>query len=150
MNLTGIEFSKKGYALKKTAHLSTMECFIVSVKDPSYALTIRGKGNPIVISKWNKSDSQKFKIKKKTIKSKDNKLIFDVCGGDKQGNKVIQFDDNDSSNQKFVFCADGTIRSPSGLCFDIEGGKMSDGTPICMWSCHGGDNQQWRIVTQGI
>lgn len=33
----------------------------------------------------------------------------------------------------------------SGLCLDINGGSMSNGTAVIAWSCHSGANQQWRF-----
>ncbi|WP_242331670.1 RICIN domain-containing protein [Streptomyces formicae] len=32
----------------------------------------------------------------------------------------------------------------SGLCLDIEGGGTAAGTPVEVYDCHGGANQQWR------
>ncbi|MCI4066206.1 RICIN domain-containing protein [Micromonospora sp. R77] len=31
----------------------------------------------------------------------------------------------------------------SGRCLDIAGNPGTDGTPVQLWDCHGGDNQKW-------
>lgn len=33
----------------------------------------------------------------------------------------------------------------SGLCLDINGGRMENGNRVLAWTCHGGDNQRWRV-----
>ncbi|APJ04110.1 RICIN domain-containing protein [Silvanigrella aquatica] len=32
-----------------------------------------------------------------------------------------------------------------GKCLDVNGGQTHNGTPVTMWDCHGGSNQQWHI-----
>ena len=77
-----------------------------------------------------------------------NKLCVDISGGENKGNKLCTWDKHDGDNQKWTFHKDGTIRSPHDLCFDINGGNVSDGAEIIAWSVHGGANQQWRLVTK--
>lgn len=46
--------------------------------------------------------------------------------------------------------AGGTIRGTgSGRCLDITGSNSSDGTPVVLWDCHGGANQQWIHQNDG-
>ena len=33
----------------------------------------------------------------------------------------------------------------SGACLDAAGGSAALGTPIVLWPCHGGPNQQWSL-----
>jgi hypothetical protein len=33
----------------------------------------------------------------------------------------------------------------SGLCLDVTGAGTADGTPIELWTCNGGSNQQWSL-----
>ena len=37
------------------------------------------------------------------------------------------------------------IRGIAGKCLDVSGGGSDDGTPIILWPCHGGGNQQWMV-----
>jgi hypothetical protein len=42
----------------------------------------------------------------------------------------------------------GIVRSvESGLALDVAGGNTADGTPILLWSPHGGTNQQWTVTS---
>ncbi|WP_026924221.1 RICIN domain-containing protein [Glycomyces arizonensis] len=39
---------------------------------------------------------------------------------------------------------DGTVTSAqSGRCPDVEEAAIANGTPVILWGCNGGDNQQW-------
>jgi len=37
----------------------------------------------------------------------------------------------------------GPITSASGKCVDVNGGSSADGTPLVIWTCNSGTNQQW-------
>jgi cytochrome c len=37
----------------------------------------------------------------------------------------------------------GPITSSGGKCVDVNGGSSADGTPLVIWTCSGGANQQW-------
>jgi len=42
------------------------------------------------------------------------------------------------------------IHSFSGLCFDAQQNRIQDGTPVILWRCHSGSNQNWMIkINQG-
>ncbi|MYR42443.1 lectin [Streptomyces sp. SID5910] len=43
----------------------------------------------------------------------------------------------------------GSITGPGGLCADATGGSGADGTPIQLYSCTGGDNQNWVLAENG-
>ncbi len=43
-----------------------------------------------------------------------------------------------------IFDTDST-----GWCVDVRYGDSANGTPILMWECHGGDNQQWTFRRDG-
>jgi hypothetical protein len=49
-----------------------------------------------------------------------------------------------NSAQSFQMKPNRTIVSKqTGMCVDAAGGSMKSGTPIILWSCHGGINQKW-------
>ena len=37
----------------------------------------------------------------------------------------------------------GPIRGAGGKCVDVNGGSSADGTPLVIWTCNTGTNQQW-------
>jgi hypothetical protein len=43
------------------------------------------------------------------------------------------------------------VANSSGLCVDVQGGPsaMQDGASIQQWTCWGGDNQKWNLVSSG-
>jgi hypothetical protein len=48
-----------------------------------------------------------------------------------------------TTNQRWGFQNDGSLRNELGLCADIAGGSQSAGAEIYGWGCHGGTNQKW-------
>lgn len=49
-----------------------------------------------------------------------------------------------NSAQNWSAESDGAIRN-SGKCLDASGASSADGTPLIIWTCHGGANQQWTL-----
>ncbi|MFE5044866.1 ricin-type beta-trefoil lectin domain protein [Streptomyces sp. NPDC056637] len=45
--------------------------------------------------------------------------------------------------------ASGDITGSSGKCVDVTGGGSADGTPLELWTCGGGDNQNWVLSHDG-
>ncbi|MBT2232482.1 ricin-type beta-trefoil lectin domain protein [Nonomuraea sp. NEAU-A123] len=43
----------------------------------------------------------------------------------------------------------GTISGLGGRCLDVTGSSSADGTPVQMWTCFGGANQQWTRASDG-
>lgn len=43
----------------------------------------------------------------------------------------------------------GVLRGLDGKCLDVQDGNTSPGASIQLWSCHGGSNQQWRLLGDG-
>jgi WD40 repeat protein len=41
------------------------------------------------------------------------------------------------------------IQGLAGKCLDVKAANPDNGTPIILWTCHGGDNQQWKITPAG-
>ena len=37
----------------------------------------------------------------------------------------------------------------NGRCLDASGARTGNGTPVTVWRCHGGANQQWRRQADG-
>jgi hypothetical protein len=40
----------------------------------------------------------------------------------------------------------GQIVGYAGKCIDVSGGYPTNGTPIVLWDCHGGNNQKWTVA----
>ncbi|UUN30767.1 ricin-type beta-trefoil lectin domain protein [Streptomyces sp. FIT100] len=71
----------------------------------------------------------------------------DAEGGNTSGAAVILYTCSPGlaqRNQAWVLGGDGAVHMISGLCLDIEGGGTAAGTPVEVYDCHGGANQQWR------
>jgi hypothetical protein len=45
--------------------------------------------------------------------------------------------------------AAGPITGIGGTCADIDGGSSADGTPIQLWTCNGGNHQNWVLAHNG-
>jgi WD40 repeat protein len=43
----------------------------------------------------------------------------------------------------------GEIQGLAGKCLDVKGANPDNGIPIILWTCDGGDNQQWKITSTG-
>jgi glucosylceramidase len=43
----------------------------------------------------------------------------------------------------------GPITGLAGKCLDVTGNNSADGTPVQIWTCTGGPNQQWTRATDG-
>ncbi|WP_250301667.1 RICIN domain-containing protein [Streptomyces sp. A 4/2] len=43
----------------------------------------------------------------------------------------------------------GSITGTGGKCVDITGGNSADGTPLELWTCSGGDMQNWVLAGDG-
>ncbi|MEV4615634.1 RICIN domain-containing protein, partial [Kitasatospora sp. NPDC049258] len=53
-----------------------------------------------------------------------------------------------SGGQKFSPQADGSLRV-QGRCVDASGRKTAPETPIVLYTCNGGTNQQWTLKADG-
>ncbi|MFD3996007.1 ricin-type beta-trefoil lectin domain protein [Streptomyces sp. NPDC058548] len=53
-----------------------------------------------------------------------------------------------TSGQVFRPAADGSLRV-LGKCVDAAGRKTTPGTPVILFACNGGTNQQWRLHPDG-
>ncbi len=42
----------------------------------------------------------------------------------------------------------GAVGGRGGRCMDVAGGATGNGTPVQLWDCHGGANQQWQYTLQ--
>ena len=71
-------------------------------------------------------------------------ILSDMYGayGGQPANTMYPCDNNDCSNRN----ANGTItNAASGLCLDVSGAGTANGTPVHLWTCNGGSNQQWTL-----
>jgi hypothetical protein len=41
------------------------------------------------------------------------------------------------------------IAKHSGKCLDVNGASTADGANVQQWSCNGGNNQRWKLVSMG-
>jgi hypothetical protein len=57
----------------------------------------------------------------------------------------------DDPNQQWYMFSEGTIRPVSNpdVCVDLPAWTFTDGTPIGLWGCNGGTNQQWSLNADG-
>ena len=64
--------------------------------------------------------------------------------GTSPGTRVVIWDCNGGSNQRWTLNADGTIVGvESSLCLDVTGAGTANGTLVEIWTCNGGGNQRW-------
>ena len=70
--------------------------------------------------------------------------------GTSSGTKVITWDCNSTSSQKWTFHPDGSITNDlSGLCLDVTDIGTANGSTIQLWGCSGGSNQKWTVASDG-
>lgn len=51
-----------------------------------------------------------------------------------------------ASSSQWNLNTDGTVTiAQSGLCLDVTGAATANGTPVELWTCNGGSNQQWSL-----
>ncbi|MFF1630667.1 ricin-type beta-trefoil lectin domain protein, partial [Streptomyces sp. NPDC058272] len=73
-----------------------------------------------------------------------NKCLDAYNSGTANGTKVVLWDCNGGTNQKWTFNSGGTLtNNVSGLCLDAINNGTANGTLIDLWTCNGGTNQQW-------
>jgi len=86
-----------------------------------------------------------------SILSKASGRAIDVEGGaTTQGANVLQWDNQNASNQRWVVTAIGEntysiTNVNSGMSLDLEGGGTENGANILQWGWNGGDNQKWYL-----
>ena len=119
---------------------------IVSCANPQLVITVTGKGKPVIISALKFSNEQKFQYIDNAIISCANQLAIDISKGEEKGMPIIQWDKKNTNNQKWTLFKDKSIRSPAGLCLDINRGRIAEGTELIAWSFTGKDNQLWSII----
>jgi len=89
------------------------------------------------------------------IKSKYNsQYCVDASLDRKQeGREVYIYKCHGRENQRWTF-TDGTdgasaVVGIQGLCLDIRGRSVKDNTPVQLWRCHYGANQQFKVTSLG-
>ena len=123
-----------------------------------------GIGNQTVLGSAEVSGRRVFNVQS------DGQIVLDVDAGAqalcldvfgaiyKNGAVVDLWPCNRQSNQKWNFTAKGDnyykvspYGEPAGshFCLDVAGNKTADNTPIQLYGCHGGANQQWTFITSG-
>ncbi|MFI5646976.1 ricin-type beta-trefoil lectin domain protein [Kitasatospora sp. NPDC051705] len=81
-----------------------------------------------------------------TNPSLGGKCVDDPWNNPANGTRVQSSQCNGTSAQVWTLNQDGTVTHAS-QCLDIAGGEtaVADGTPVHLWSCVGGLNQQWVV-----
>jgi hypothetical protein len=54
-----------------------------------------------------------------------------------------------ASSTEWQVLPSGEIKSPSGLCLDVTGDGIGNGTPMQLWTCNGQDGQIWTLESTG-
>lgn len=72
-------------------------------------------------------------------------LCLDNDSGTTAGTPAIVYPCTaNNNNQQWYLYPDGTVRAlSSGLCLDVYGGAIANGTPLDQWTCNGQTNQRW-------
>lgn len=90
-----------------------------------------------------------------TVKSKFNSEYCLDASEDKhhEGREVYIFRCHGRQNQRWTF-TDGADNSSAviglfGLCLDIRGRTVRDNTPVQLWRCYYGSNQQFTVTSLG-
>lgn len=133
---------------------------IVSILDPSFALTVNKKSNEVEVHAYEGNPFQKFKVhaengKYALITPKNNQAL--CVFGDKQDNAakivsdpgkhnsswfdIVRVDKGPYANKGYI------IKTHAGnRAFDLAGGKAVDGKAILQYNIHNNGNQVWLIV----
>ena len=87
------------------------------------------------------------------INTPGTNLCLDVlAGGTANGTKVIQYNCNGTTAQKWTYGMDKTLQphNAPGKCLDLLGGNNAIGASLGIWDCHGQSNQKWNITRNGV
>ena len=72
---------------------------------------------------------------------------LDDPSGGQEGAAVQLWTCHGGANQQWAPQSDGTLRNAAtGLCLDVSGGGVENGTPALVYGCHVGDNQRWSFA----
>ena len=89
------------------------------------------------------------------VRSKANsQYCFDASLDKKvEGREVYLYKCHGRENQRWTF-TDGVDNASAvvglfGLCLDIRGRSVGDNTPVQLWRCHYGANQQFKVTPSG-
>jgi hypothetical protein len=77
---------------------------------------------------------------------------MDVNGsGSSNGTKIQVWSCGGTSNQRFVYTAEGQLRPQHAnpYCTDINGGSAGNNKSIHLWNCDGGSSEKWLINADG-
>lgn len=120
-----------------------MECFIVSKSTNKYLDVEHSAmkcGAKVVVSNFHGGPSQKWRIQANKIFSVNSNHALDIKWGESSGRSILQWNSHGGSNQKWNICNDQTIRSPKGLCLQVQGEYVYSS------EYNGSDDQKWEIV----
>ena len=105
-----------------------------------------------MIGELNYSDAQQWKWGENgSLINRMSMLAIDIDGRDpKSGKKLVQWPADGSATQMWLIGNDGYIHSGPALnepiCFDLDKGVTTIGTPCLLWNIiPGRANQLWRV-----
>lgn len=120
--------------------------YIMSQENTQLCLDVENGGkndyDHIIASKFQGTQSQKWRVKGTAIINVNSGLVLDICGGESLGRQIIQYSHHGGSNQQWTL-ADGTLKSPSGYCVE-----MKSCTDIVSASFSNKINQKWKFFYQ--
>jgi hypothetical protein len=133
---------------------------LTSVKNSGYSIDNNGNtinnGNAITIWENNDSTAQKWVYNAdKTIRSKTNTdYCFDIPGGtlpaaNTSGTNVKLWQCNGSTAQKFEYDIVNktfAVDKDKNFCLDINGGTISNGSKIQIYTCNSSNAQQFNLI----
>lgn len=139
---------------------------LIPVLNTNLALDVEGglstAGGAIRIFTRNKTDAQYVHVRSNIFFFPLTGLVMDVKDGRlSSGQKIWQYDYNNTSAQKFVANADGktvtideisyptyviSMSSNSNLCVDVKGASASVGTDVWLYTRNDTDAQRWAFI----
>eukprot|EP01121_Diplochlamys_sp_Union-15-3_P022638 TRINITY_DN970_c0_g1_i2.p1 TRINITY_DN970_c0_g1~~TRINITY_DN970_c0_g1_i2.p1 ORF type:complete len:138 (-),score=12.27 TRINITY_DN970_c0_g1_i2:56-469(-) len=127
------------------------EFFIFSEQYRDHVLDVEGKSKEqkakVILYRFTGAENQRFKYVpySKSIICTHSGFVFDICGGVKLGNRLVQYPDHNSDNQRFIICFDGSIRlDGTDYCLETKQGKERIGIVLSKYT--GSSSQRWRIA----
>lgn len=120
--------------------------YIMSQENIQLCLDVENGGknynDSIIVSKFQNTQSQKWRVNGNEIINVNSGLAMDICGGEILDSQIIQHGRHGGSNQQWTL-ADGTIKSPRGYCIE-----MKSCTYIVSALFSNKINQKWKFFYQ--
>lgn len=72
--------------------------------------------------------------------------VVDGSGKGRDLDPAVLWTCSNETYQKWAPTSTGEIKGINGKCLDVTGSNTADGTPIILYTCHGGSNQTWSTT----